>query len=84
MTLKIDEMEQVLVKKKRSWLKEVRDFVVMFVIIMSFGWMFINAQLFIVLFDNVFASRVSASDVLIASPVKKIAFSEVKKENKSN
>jgi len=56
----------------------------MFVIIISFGWIFINAQLLIILFDNIFASKVSASDMLIASPVKKVALNEVKKDSKAN
>jgi len=91
MTLKTDEVEKVLIESKKNWienkkgwLKEIKDFAIMFVIIISFGWIFINAQLLIILFDNIFASKVSASDMLIASPVKKVALNEVKKDSKAN
>ena len=65
--INIEELEKKVVKKRSFWV-ELRDFIVIFFIIFSFWWLFINAQLFIILFDNIFDTKVSASDLTLAVP----------------
>ena len=76
MSLNLQELEKVSQGKKRSVWAEIRDFVMIFVLVFWFGWLFINAQLFIVLFDNIFHSSVSASDIVVAAPTQQITISQ--------
>jgi len=77
MSLQIQELEKVVSKKKKSIWSEVKDFFMIFVLIFGFGWLFINAQLFIILFDNLFHTQVSASDIVLAAPTKQLTISKV-------
>lgn len=65
--INLEELEKKVVKK-RSILWEIRDFVIIFFIVFTFGWLFVNAQLFMILFDNIFNSKVSASDITMSVP----------------
>jgi len=74
MSLNIDD---ITVNKKISWFWEIKDFLIIFTIIFWFGWLFINAQLFVILFDNVFKTSVSANDIVLASPKKQIVIQHI-------
>ena len=65
--INLEELEKKTVEKKSIW-SEIRDFTIIFFIVFSFWWLFINAQLFVILFDNIFDSKVSASDINMAVP----------------
>ena len=60
---------------------ELKDFVVIFVIIFGFGWLFINAQLILILIDNITGEGdvVKANQVVVASPEKKVSILDIKK-----
>jgi len=86
MSLNIDDIK---VNKKISLFWEIKDFIIIFTIIFWFGWLFINAQLFVILFDNIFKSSVSANDIILATPKKHVIVQHIteyvkKDENSDN
>lgn len=79
MAFNIDEIE---VKKKVSIISELKDFVIIFVIIFWFWWLFINAQLLVILFDNLFWSNsVAASNMVMAVPKQNMVIKHIEKNN---
>jgi hypothetical protein len=46
--------------------------------------LFINAQLFVILFDNVFKNTVSANDIVLAAPKKQVIVKHVIEHVKQN
>ena len=82
MSLQIQELEKVVNKKKRNVWSEIKDFLMIFVFVFCVGWLFVNAQLFIVLFDNLFHTQVSASDIVLATPTKQVIISKVVSQQK--
>lgn len=76
MSFNIDDIK--LEKKKFSILGEIKDFIVIFTVIVWFWWLFLNAQLVVIAFDNIFNNKsVSANDLKIAVPKKKVNLTEV-------
>ena len=73
--INLQELETV--SKTRSIWMELKDFVLMFVLILSFGWLFINAQLVFIMFDNIFKPTVSASDITLSAPIEKLQVKSV-------
>ncbi len=86
MSLNIDDIR---LGKKFSLFWEIKDFIIIFTIIFWFGWLFINAQLFVILFDNVFKTSVSANDIVLATPKEQVVVKHIteyvkKDENSDN
>ncbi len=82
-------MNDIIVSKKISLLSEIKDFLIIFTIIFWFGYLFINAQLFVILFDNVFKTSVSANNILLTVPKSKVIVKHIteyvkKDENSDN
>ena len=85
MSLNIDDIVITPEKKKFSLWWEIRDFITIFVIIFGFGWLFVNAQLVLILIDNIaWNDTVKANEVVLATPTKQISINniETKKEEK--
>lgn len=82
--INLEELEKKTIKKRSIW-SEIRDFVIIFFIVFSFWWLFINAQLFVILFDNIFDSKVSASDINMAVPkIEKVKIKTIIHNEKKN
>jgi len=77
MSLQIQELEKVIVKRKRTVFDEIRDFLMIFVFVFGLWWLFINGQLLIIFVDNFFHTQVSASDIVLATPVKQVTISKI-------
>lgn len=72
--IKVDE-------KNFSIWQEIRDFSIIFIIIVGFGWLFINAQLITIIFDSIVnKTSVSANEIIFPSSQKAVNLSSV--ENK--
>ena len=90
MSFNIDQIVLEDNKKKFSLWWEIKDFVTIFVIIFWFWWLFVNAQLILILIDNLsWANTVSANEVILAKPVKNVSIKNIvtttpKKENWDN
>jgi len=76
MSLNIDDIE---IKSKFSLFWEIKDFIIIFTIIFWFWWLFINAQLVVILFNNIFDNTVSARNIVLASPNEKFIIKHIKK-----
>jgi hypothetical protein len=90
MSINLDEININTKKntKKLIW-REIKDFFVIFTIVLGFGWLFINAQLIIILIENITGkSEVVANEITLATPVKKISLNQIenniKKKEKIN
>jgi len=84
MALNIDDIR--IEEKRFSILQEIRDFAIIFIVIVCFGWLFINAQLLVIIVDDIVnKTSVSANDITLSSPKKTINIASVeKKEKKKN
>jgi len=84
MALNIDDIR--IEEKRFSILQEIRDFSIIFIVIVGFGWLFINAQLLVIIFDDIVnKTSVSANDITLSSPKKIINIASMeKKEKKQN
>lgn len=81
MAINIDDIK--IVERKFSIWSEIRDFSIIFIVIVGFGWLFINAQLFVIAFDDILGkSSVSANEMVVASPKKTVNLSSVEKFHK--
>jgi len=79
MSFNIDTLGTVEKKQKRfSLLEEIRDFVTIFVIIFGFWWLFVNAQLVLILVDNLtWSDVVRANEVILAQPNKQLSIKNI-------
>jgi len=84
MALNIDDIR--IEEKRFSILQEIRDFAIIFIVIVCFGWLFINAQLLVIIVDDIVnKTSVSANDITLSSTKKTINIASVeKKEKKKN
>ncbi len=80
MSLDIKDLESVS-SEKNVIKKEIKDFIMIFILVFWFWWIFINAQLLVILFDSIFNTSVSASNIVLATPNKKIIISKHKYGN---
>ncbi len=70
MSLNIDDIK--IEEKRFSIWQEIKDFSIIFTIIVGFGWLFINAQLVVIIFDNIVnKTSVSANEMTTISSSKK-------------
>ncbi len=76
--INLNELDKV-VYKKNSFFQQLKDFIVVFIVVLSFGWLFINAQLVFILFDNLFHTSVAASDIVMVSPSTSVKINKVQK-----
>jgi len=74
MALNINDLENV---NNFSLFSEIKDFVIIFTIIFWFWWLFINAQLFVFVFDNIFKNTVSASNIVLAAPSQNVVVNHI-------
>jgi len=85
MSLNIDDIVITQEKKKFSLWTEIRDFVTIFIIIFGFWWLFVNAQLILILIDNISGNDVvKANEVILATPTKQVSINKaaIKEEKK--
>lgn len=79
MAINIDDIH---IKERHfSIWQEIRDFSIIFTIIMGFGWLFINAQLLVIIFDDITnKTSVSANNIVLSSPNKTINLALMEKK----
>jgi len=79
MSLNLDEINVLEApKNKFSLWWEIKDFVTIFVIIFGFWWLFVNAQLILILIDNISGTNiVKANDIVLAQPTKSISIKTI-------
>jgi len=79
MSLNIEDIK--IVEKRFSILNELRDFSIIFIIIVCFGWLFINWQLLVIVFDDILNKKsVSANEIKLYSSKKAINLSSLEKQ----
>jgi len=78
MAINLDKIQNI-EHSKFSLFRELKDFVIIFTVIFSFWRLFINAQLFVIAFDNIFKTSVVANDLMMVSPTKSIRIKQVEK-----
>ncbi len=89
--LKINKYKVLLVKYKNKltrFVTEIKDFVVVFTIVFWFGWLFVNAQLVLIMIDNItWDDVVSANEITLVDPShteEKISLNKEKTNLKKN